>query len=98
MGGRGIVAAPDHSSLPLPDYDHLSEAVPEHERHNRRHVAAHEHAAKVHDQAVKVHLDAAEFFDEHGMADKARQERALAEREAKAAEAERQEARELGNP
>ena len=96
------MSAPDHGSLPLPDYDHLSEAVPEHERHNRRHVrrhvAAHEHAAQVHDQAAKVHRDAARFFDEHGMADKADQERTLADREAEAAEADRQSARELGNP
>ena len=97
MGGRGIVSAPDHSSLPLPDYDHLSEAVPEHERHNHRHVAAHEHAAKVHDQAAKVQHDAAEFYDEHGMADKAHQERDLADREAEAAEADRQEARGLAS-
>ena len=87
------MSAPDHSSLPLPD-DDLSEAVPWHELHNRRqvhtHVAAHEHAAKVHDQAARVHHEAAEFFDEHGMADKAHQERALAEREAEAAEADRQ--------
>ena len=98
MGRRGIVSARDHSSLPLPDHDHLSEAVPEQVRHNHRHVTAHEHAAKVHDQAAKVHHDAAEFYDEHGMADKAHQERALAHQEAKAAEADRQEARELGNP
>jgi hypothetical protein len=45
-----------------------------------------------------VHHDAAEFYDEHGMADKAHQERDLAGQEAKAAEADRQEARELGNP
>jgi hypothetical protein len=92
MGGRGIVSTPDHSSLPLPDYDLLSEAVPEHDRHNRRHLTAHEHAAKVHDQAAKVHHDAAEFYDVYGMADKAQQERDLADGEAKAAEADRQEA------
>jgi hypothetical protein len=67
----------------------MGEAADEHQEHQRRHTAAHEHAAGVHDQAARMHQAAAEFFAEHDQPGKAARERDLADRNAQAAEADR---------
>jgi len=73
-------------------------AEPEHKKHQRRRVTAHELAAAVHDRAAKMHQYAAEFFDEHDESGKADRERDLSDREAQHAEADRGIAAELADP
>ena len=67
----------------------MSETDSEREQRQRRHTAAHEDAAAVHDRAAKMHRDAADFFDVHDEPGKAQLERDLADRETRLAGAER---------
>jgi hypothetical protein len=70
----------------------MSAADQEHQQHEDRQVAAHQHAAAVHDQAAQMPPDAAEFFGRHDKPAQAEHEQQLALAEKQKAAASREQA------